>query len=57
MNKYVYALTVWNQFGGDERLSVKDALDKANSSLDEMITVAKQVDITILSSGRGKCYI
>ena len=40
---YVYALTEWNKFGGDERLSAADALDKAKSTIAEII--AHQVKV------------
>ena len=38
-----YALNEWCLSGGDDRLSANDAKDKANSVVDESITIAKQV--------------
>ena len=50
LRDYVYALTSWSRFGGDERLSAEDALDKAKSTTEEMITITTQVNILL------KCY-
>ena len=50
LKEYVYALTGWSWFGGGDRLSAEDALDKAKSTLEEIITIAQQVHILL------KCY-
>ena len=47
---YVYALNNWGRSGGDDRLLAEAALDKAKSTLEEMITIAHQVNILL------KCY-
>ena len=43
LKSYVYALTEWSQLGGDDHLSAEDALDKATSTIEEIITIATQV--------------
>ena len=50
LRSYVYTLTEWSDSGGDDRLSAEDALDKAKSTIEEMITIAQQVNILL------KCY-
>ena len=40
LKEYIYALTDWSMSGGDDRLSAADALDKAKSTIEEMITIA-----------------
>ena len=44
LKNYLYALTQWSERGGDDRLSAADANNKAKSVLEEVITIAKQVD-------------
>ena len=36
-----------SECGGDDRLSAEDARDKAKSTVEEMITIAKQVKILL----------
>ena len=50
LKDYVYALTAWSQSGGDDRLSAADALVKAKSAIEEIITITIQVNILL------KCY-
>ena len=50
LKNHVYALTEWSQSGGDESLSAAHALDKAKSTIEEIITTAQQVNILL------KCY-
>ena len=50
LENYVYALTEWRRLGGVESLSAEDALDKAKSTIEEIITIAEQVNILV------KCY-
>ena len=46
LKNYVYALTGWSR-SGDERLSAEDALDRAKSTIEEIITIATQVNISL----------
>ena len=55
LKNYVYALTLWSWFGGDERLSAEDALDKAKSTIEEVITIAQQVNILLKGYGLHLC--
>ena len=50
LKDYVFALTAWSRSRGVERLSAEDALDKATSAIEEIITIAQQVNILV------KCY-
>ena len=50
LRSYVYTLTAWSESGGDDRLSAADALDKAKSTIEEMINITVQVNIFV------KCY-
>ena len=45
LKNYVYVLTEWSQSGGDDRLAAEDALNKAKSTLEEIITIAKKVKV------------
>ena len=50
LRDYIYALTEWSRSGGDKSLSAEDALNKAKSTIEEMITITTQVNILL------KCY-
>ena len=47
LGDYVYALREWSRLGGDDRLSAAHALDKARSTVEEIITIAQQVNISL----------
>ena len=55
LKDYVYALSEWRRLGGDDRLSAADALDKAKSTVEEVITITQQVNILLKCDGLHLC--
>ena len=56
LNSYVYALIQETELGGEGPLSAEAAQDKANSAIDEIITIAKQVKYVMVLLRSGKIY-
>ena len=55
LSDYVYALTLWSRSGRDDGLSAADAVDKADSTIEEIITIAQQVNILLKSYSLQLC--
>ena len=51
LRNYAYALTEWSRSGGDDNLLAAHALDKAKSTIEEMITITIQVNILLKGYG------